>query len=91
MPKGKVTWSADARAEAGFPGLEQFFHKPPQAPQVGRPAGVLGKKRGRPPKTRQDAAPEPPVVVVPVAEPVVARQVYWKSRIAKQRQWFEKL
>ena len=48
MPKGKVIWSVKAREDAGFQGMEHFFQRPPPPPQVGRPAGVPSKKRGRP-------------------------------------------
>eukprot|EP00966_Prymnesium_polylepis_P055776 1290032-Prymnesium_polylepis.1 len=75
MPKGQVAWNwkdEAAREEAGFPSLLQFFNPPPQ---VGRPAGVPAKKRGRPPKAQQEqpasssdaAAPEP--VDAPAADP----------------------
>jgi hypothetical protein len=50
MPKGQVPWASDdQRLAGGFGSMLDFFTPPPKPPQVGRPAGVPAKKRGRPP------------------------------------------
>ena len=50
MPKGQVPWASDKqRLAGGFGSMVDFFSPPPKPPQVGRPAGVPRKKRGRPP------------------------------------------
>ena len=82
MPKGQVPWASDKqRLAGGFGSMVDFFSPPPKPPQVGRPAGVPRKKRGRPPAAPVVGAADqnPSVVVVPtpvvdttIAPPAVA-------------------
>ena len=73
MPKGQVPWASDdQRLAGGFGSMLDFFTPPPKPPQVGRPAGVPAKKRGRPPAAPVIAAADDSAVVEPT--PVVAEE-----------------
>ena len=82
MPKGQVPWASDKqRLAGGFGSMVDFFSPPPKPPQVGRPAGVPRKKRGRPPAAPVVGAADninslvvvpTPVVDTTIAPPAVA-------------------